>query len=402
MILCREISAETILKPLWSVGGSDLPGRYRGAMIRAFDISPDGATLAAIFFTSEGQRPDGTRMAAVQIAEWEVKDQKLVKLQQVDGPAAVMNFSPNPQYTFNLQFTPDGQKLVAQIGRSIKVLDAVTLSVLYSIEPPEALPRPSEGVAIRRFAVSGDSKQLAVLSSPAASPCESTRARLFSLDTGEETAEWALPEGACPYSMSLSADGSQTLLSRFLIYPAATADVDLVDSRTGKLLRSFDVGFGTGDSPFAVAGAHFIGHDQFIAQIVVNMTAPAEVMKSTLAICDIDTGALRHQMAYSVYGVRGTIALAARASVVAVLGYGPVYPERPLRDDNTPGFERLLLFHTNEREPFYISDDRASTRTTTYYNVSPDAVPLRISSDGRIIAVTEHDSIKLYEIATVI
>jgi hypothetical protein len=388
------IYAQTALKPLLSLQDADL----RGSM-RAFDISPDGKTLVVEYATGEGQSPQGGRIGAIRVSTWDIGSSRIVRQQLIEGPIPAPQLAPNPQHVPNIRFTPDGKKLIAVTGPQIRVLDATDLSILYSILSLDSDP-DLEGVAIRAFAVSRDSKWLAVLSSRHVSPCEPTDVHLFQLETGKPAARWSLGE-TCPRSIALSADGSQMLLSSLLSRAPYDGNPNLLllDSHTGQALRYFDISAGvSGSSDVRAVDAQFMESNKFIVLVDVPMYTPANVPQSKLKIFDLGTGRLLHELSYPTYGVRGPWEVAAQASVAAVLGWGPKNPNEVMRD-GWQGFERLLLFRLTDKEPFYVSPDDEQT-SSAGNNVSP-AEFLHLSSDGKVLAVFKARKLTLYEIADV-
>jgi hypothetical protein len=362
---------------------------YKEVDLQAFDVSPDGRTLAVEFSAMEADKT-----WAIWVGNWDIASRKPLAQQRLEGPTVWSEILPTVQYQFNLRFMPDGQKLAAQTGRRIKVLDGVKLIPLYSISAPDTNPPPKQGIAIRRFETSGDGKLIAVLFSAAKSPCEPTSVGLFDTQTGKTVAEWTLPQ-ACPHSISLSPDGSKTLLAGLTLY--GSPEVLLANSRTGQILRSFDKEGVSASSNSHVGTAEFLGNDRFIDSFQVDMNTPDDLPNSTLNIRNLESGEVLQRLSYSVYGVRGAVALATRAPVVAVLGFGPVKPKDVLRDNDVRGFKRLLLFRLSDKEPFYVSPDISSKERIQTY---PDpASSVQISSDGKVLAVFERGAVKVYHVA---
>jgi hypothetical protein len=87
-----------------SVSPDSLPGKFPA--ILAFDISPDGSTLAIEFIAAEDEGQ------VLEIAEWSLASKLRTTLTVVEGPAKDLVSNRR----FDLPFSPDGRDLIALTG----------------------------------------------------------------------------------------------------------------------------------------------------------------------------------------------------------------------------------------------------------------------------------------------
>jgi hypothetical protein len=163
-----------------------------------------------------------------------------------------------------------------------------------------------------------------------------------------------------------------------------------MDSRTGRLLRAFRSGFGTFSSGYG-------GHAKFLDddRCVVASTTYSGSSHHALRLIDLRTGEVLKELGYSRHNAQAWFAVAAHAHTIAALifswkwGIGTDLDE-PFRR----GVDWLALFHPDQAEPFYVrpkvplfGEARSPKLRST----------LRISPDGRLVAVGEGRAIQVYD-----
>jgi hypothetical protein len=363
-----------------------------GAWLDAFDISPDGQTFAAEFEALQSRQE-----AAMWVGEWSIATRRLIAERPIEGPAPREQLLPSPpnpaQYSFDLRFTPDGQRLIALTGPVIRALDAKKLRVLYSVSPGEIHAAPSDHVVLRRFLVSGDSKLLVVFSSPATYPWRAIECRQFNLETGELVARWGLPWSDAA-SISLSPDSSELLMSRIESDRPRRSDIVLLDARTGKELRTVGGGF-------ASRGWSYGGQAEFLTDecIVVAATTSLRHSHVALKIVNTRTDKAVRELSYAKDDVDTWFVVATRKPVIAALIFSWKWGIGSDLDDPFRRWtNRLALFNAGQSEPFYV---RRKVRLLD--GGGPSAFTglrqtLRISSDGNVMALGEAKNINVYRV----
>jgi hypothetical protein len=343
-----------------SVGPENLPGQFPG--IFAFDVSPDGQTLAVEFIAANDQNDQ-----VMQVAEWDIPSKKLKITKVVEGPAKQL--MSNPQFQYDLRFTPDGLDLVALTGPRLVILNAQTLTPLRMIGlPPEPGPPPKFGWVLDSFGISGDGSKLAVISRGVGPTCgDYSTFRLFGLNSEDLLDTWRFR--GCTGSISLSEDGTYALLG-VRANQVEPWRGDLVNTATGKILRTFPGG-----------GGVFLDDLRLIKGVgYPDDPKPSDERLAALGIVNVDTERVEQKLRYGHYGVSGRFAVARISRSVAVMESW-LDPEDLARDaTNARGFVRLILFRASDTEPFYVSPDIHDRPMFGAVYMA------RLSSDGRVVA----------------
>jgi len=252
---------------LLSVGPENLAGRFPS--IFAFDVSPDGHTLA-VEFVAGGEQDN----QVLQIGEWDLLSKKLKTTDVVEGPTKQL--MSNPQFQYDLRFTPDGLNLVALTGSRVVILNAQTLTPLRVMGlPPEPGLPPQFGWVLNSFGISGDGSRLAVISRGVGPTCgDHSTFRLFDLKSGDLLNSWQFH--GCTGGVSLSENGTRALLG-LRVNQVEPWRGDLVDTITGKILHTFPDG-----------GGVFLDDMHFIKG--VGYPKPSWQKLNALAVAKIATG----------------------------------------------------------------------------------------------------------------
>ncbi len=339
------------------VSPDDLSGR--SPAILGFDVSPNGHALAVEFIAADKQNEQ-----LLQVGEWDLHSKKLMIMRSLEGPAR--GLMSNPQLQYDLRFTPDGLDLVVLTGSHVAVLDADTLTQLQVIGlPPEPGPPPQVGWVLDSFAISGDGSKLAVISRGIGPTCgDHSTFRLSDLKSGRSLGSWQFH--GCAAGVSLSENGTLALMGLRQNQIEEWRGI-LADAATGNILRTFSGG-----------GGVFLDNLHFLK--AVGYPKPAQQESNALAVVDINSGNIKHEMHYAQYGVSGKFAVAPSVGIVAVMESW-LNPNDLARDVTyARGFVRLILFHVSEHEPFYVSADIHDRPMfgSTYM--------ARLSSEGAIVA----------------
>ncbi|MBZ5707526.1 MAG: hypothetical protein LAN63_19455 [Acidobacteriia bacterium] len=271
---------------LTTIQGRDLPGDYAEVEIVDFAFSPDNAKITVGFEVREGEKDLGA-----WLAEWELGTRKLIAKMRVASHVSpgLRSIALNHD---TIRYTADGSEVICQIGRGLYVLDASTLTLRYSLSIPDLAGGSASEVEDRTFAISADARRLVLFFGQSLYPYKIGFIGLYEIRTGEELAHWSL--SAQIQSLSLSPDGKQLLAT--VLNPKDTTDILLLDSTTGRLIKSFESGFGTHQG--AQLNAVFIDADHFVVVPDASIDAKGGYLGNELKIFDFHTGKVTGELTY--------------------------------------------------------------------------------------------------------
>ena len=330
---------------VFSIRAADFPEKYPATFVKAFDLSPDGKVLAVEFEVWEGKG-----LTAIWVALWTTEDSSLISHKRLEGPGK--DILANVQYSYDIRFTRDGRKLLVLTGPRLLTVDVDTLDTLHSINSEAPQAWSPKGLVIRNFSISRDSRILAVLYDFHALYSPSSTIRLFDFQCGRVLTEWTI-EGTAR-SMSLSPDGERIVLSMNSVIagrkvPAEVQNVLLVDTRA-KTLRGFNTGY-------LAADAQFLPDGKQIVTISANVAEWRLYSEDTLKIWDAESAELLEELHYEKYGIRGTLAVAHEAPLLAVSTGWANPTDIKLDRDVTRGFDRLQLWDISTGKLLFVSSD---------------------------------------------
>ena len=366
-------------KLVWSLRSDDLREVWRDAAPAAFDLSPDGGTLAAGFTAREGARSWG-----VWVGEWNIATGRILRQWRVDGPGA-------HEAIYDLRFTPDGRGLVALTSDVALLLSATSLAVegRTSLDSKASPSGPSRQ---RSMAISADGRWAVVLSRAGGSlDCSSSEVVLIQFGTGELVARWR-PNPPCAKFISLSPDGRTVLLSRFAPAGPPSGDIVSVDAHTGEALRWFNSGFrGVNGGAWS---AVFTGREQFVAAPAMWNAHPGDSGKA-LKVFDEQPGGVVRELTYRQFGSLGIVATSWDAPIVAMINYWLTPLENMLGDDFHPkhGVD-LLLYRLAESQPFSV----LRHLRVGQLGGGPDSYRPRLSANGSRVAIFQQGNINVYSV----
>jgi len=328
----------------------------------AFDLSPDGKTLAVEFGTRE---PD--KRITDWVALWDVESQRLVATKEVehDEPKQTLSFSfsrdapktklPFPVPIFwqskNIRFSPDGRRLLVLTGPSLVALSFPELKVLYTVEDRVTEENVFTQMFIEGFAMAAN--RLAILEqiSHNSDQCCALKVILTDLDAGKVLGQWSRP-GDMSQSIALSPDGKLLALT---INPgwdgpkkiaAGKNNIFIVKPETGETVRAINSGYAAGN-------AQFIGGGSRLVTVATN-----NMMETwdAVQVWDVDSGKLEQKFGYAKYGLRGGVATSSDGKLLAMAAFWLIPTDVKLDRNNPRGGARLLLWALPDGKLVYESE----------------------------------------------
>ena len=349
---------------LISIQGEDLPGKYNGAEIGDFAVSPDNTKIAVEFEVGEGDKKLG-----VWLGEFEIATKKLIAKVHLTNPVSeTITFIAVHHET--MKYSPDGSQIIVQAGRDLYAFDSVTLNLRYSVSYPDLAEGSASEVYGRRFAISSDGSTLAVFFGQSINPQRLGLVRLFKAKTGEQLARWSV---SVPIqSLSLSPDGKQLLVTA--LNPKDTTDILLLDSVSGLVIKGFESGFGTHLLAGAAVNAMFVDADDFVATPGSFTDEKGRYLGHGLKIIDSRTGKVTRELTYEKFSP-SQVWVSARDSTLATLNLW-MSPWRRRSMEGSHSHAQLLFFRLNEGNPFCvlgpIPENKERPRQSGFIRFSPD------------------------------
>jgi hypothetical protein len=315
------------LQELISIGGQDLQGNHGASEIVSFDVSPDNQTVAVGFKIAEPQHK-----GSIWIGKWEIASKRLLVKAQLEG-------STDQDSAFvRLLFKPDGQLLIAQTNQGINFLDPSTLERVRSIPISSYL---------NWFEFSGDRHIFAEMTE---SETHQAVFHIFDVQSGAEIGSWPKPQESYRYPLpsSLSLHGDQLLMTS----PGLSSDILLVDSFTGKLIRSYSSGFRyeQGSPSYGIGSAVFIDSSRFVVGPSGDSGKTGRYSGKTLKVFDAHTGDLVHELAYRHLAPGNDLWVSTSDSMLALINAWRS-PSQNFTDADVGIPVQLLLFRLDTTQP---------------------------------------------------
>lgn len=339
------------------------------AKIIDFAISPDGSRVTVGFETSE---PDD--QLRIALAEWEIKTKRLIAKTGIDKPippiAAVAFVS---LFRDSMHYSPDGSKIIIQVGGDLYGFRSGSLAMVYSISPDvDKSADPFEQL----FSISADGGTFAVLMGQSGHTANRAgTVYLYDSEKGLEKAHWIAPVRAS--SLSLSRDGKELLLTDF----SQPRGILLLESYSGRLIGSFLSGFGR-SSPGGVAAALFTGDNRFVA-------GPGPSTGSAPKVFDLASGKILAELTYRKFAHVDGMWVSSKDSTLAILN---AWPLKRSFGEGGPKHAEILLFHAVDVHPFCVmgplpEKSEKSPRQSGF---------IRFSSDLSMVGLFMNDRVNLY------
>ncbi len=361
----------------------------------AFDISPDGKTLAVEFGTRE---PD--KRITDWVALWDIESQRLIATKEVehDEPKqlyyGLKSRPPVPGpilwQTKDIRFSPDGRELLVLTGPSLVGLSFPELKVLYSFE--DRVGPVTEQTLYRHMFVEGfamAANRLAILEqiSHNSPKCCSLKVKIADLHTGKLVADWTRP--GLSHSIALSPDASLLALTNnpapwgVGAIPPEANNILILNANSGDIVRAFNSGSAAGN-------AQFVGGDTaLITMPIYSDFEPGDAAK----LWNLKTGQLEQKLGYPKYGLRGGISLSANGELLAVAAFWLNPTDVRLDRDKPRGGSRLLLWTLPNGKLVYASErlgqeyDFGGLPMNLAWGSMTPPILVRMSASGDRIAV---------------
>jgi hypothetical protein len=356
---------------------SALADRGQATQLRAFDVAPDGNAVAVLYATWTASQP--STGAELWVALWDISSNMLAWKQRIgtdtsSGAERVRNAN-------DLIFTADESRLVALAVKRVWCLDAKKGGEPVSISPPDHV----SGVPAQVRALRGTTVAITYGQSEG----ESFDTQLIDVSSKDKMSGWT--SSAAP--QSFSADGK---LAIAVIPGYGAADLVVIDSTTGAKLRTVPVASvkrHPHDGVFAVA--KFLDGTYVVVSSNHRIDRSEKHAAYSLEFIDASNGQLIREITPEYFRPGGQIVVAPNRNRFAVES---VYArERDLLwDSPRPRDLRVNLF---------VFSRNGTTPEATIPNVYASlpggkGEPLRLSSDGSVLAVSESPSgsIKIFQI----
>ena len=367
-----------------SIGVKDLPGNFNGAEILDFAISPDNTKITVGFEVYEGDKK-----SRVWLCEWEIASKRLIAKAYLPNPISPSSSFVRLQHQ-TMQYTSTGSQIIVHAGHDLYALDSVSLYVIYSDSFANAARSTLDDDVDWWFAISGDGNTLVVLSGQSLFPNKLGSIRVYETRTGKRLSNWSVP--ALIRTLSLAPDGSRLLVT--LADAPNPTDILLLDSISGRIVKTFVSGFGYGPGQGAF-DALFADDDHFVVSPGGSVDANGNYTANSLKVLDSHTGEVTKEFTYEKLGPSGDIWVSSRDSTLATLNLWMSHFKRRFNfTESGPKHSQLLFFHQNASNPFCVlgplpekSDE--SPRQSGFIRFSPDL---------RLVGLYFNHRITLYQI----
>jgi outer membrane protein assembly factor BamB len=375
---CAYAAQETEPRILTEIIPSTLVDEGNTAQVRAFDIAPDGSTVAVLYASwkssSHGMGEE------LWVATWSVFSSKLLWKQKIGtdslaGAAYVRDVK-------DLVFTADQSRLLALGTGNVWSIDAKSGVVLESIRPPS----PALGAPAQLLALHGATVAITYQEDRSSGFYTS----LIDASSSRNIKGWhtsSIPQ-------SFSADGK---LAIAVIPGHGAADLEVIDAATGANLRTVAVASEKrhpDDGVFAVA--KFLDDTHVVVSSNHRIDRPRKHAAYSLEFIDASNGQLIREITPEYFRRDGDIVVAADRNRFAVES---VYArERDLLWDSPRPRDlrvNLLVFSRDGTVPEKVISNMYA------WLPGGKGKPLRLSSDGSVLGVSESPSgsIKVFQVA---
>jgi hypothetical protein len=350
------------------------------AQVRAFDIAPDGSAVA-VLYASWGSSPHPVG-AELWVAVWNISSDKLVWKHKLgadttSGAARIHDVK-------DLIFTADQKYLLALAVKSAWCLDAKNGGTSVSIAPPADFA----GTPIQISAMTG--------ATAAITYSQDERSSFYTqlIDASSQRKITGWTTSAIP--QSFSADGK---LAVTVVPTDGAVDLQVIDTSSGRTLRTLRVAVnsGKGHSRESISAvARFFDDDHVVVAPSHRIDHSGKPPAYGLELIDVSNGQLVREISPQYFRPTGELVVSSDRNRFAVVS---VYArERDvLVDSPRPKDLRVNLF---------VFSKGNSTPETAIPNVYTGLAggggePLRLSSDGSVLAVSESPSgsIKVFQIS---
>jgi hypothetical protein len=370
---CQPERAKSLpTKIIFSGGGDSLNGDKNTA-ITDFTISPDGSKVAVGFKSRDSQK-----QLILWLGEWDLVTGKLVAKIRLDKPIPTTSWVGFASFFHStMRYSPDGSKIIVRAANDIYGFKSSDLARVYWISPgTENSANP--GPLSQDFSISADGKFVAVLVGESELPSKLGTVYIYDANRGKEMAHWPAP--AQILNLCLSQDGSNVLLT-VAHYPS---DILILDSGSGRVVKSFISGFGHGAERGA-ENAFFLNEHHIIAG-PGPWTNP-NGSSSAAKVFDSATGGVTAELMFGKSGWPQDMWLSNTNSTIAVLKTTKA-KHLSFAENGGPTNAQIVFFHSNETYAFCalgpLREKRDKPHTSGFVRLSPDLKVIGLFIDNNI------------------
>jgi hypothetical protein len=379
---CVPASQETVPHVIKEIVPSALVDGGNTAQVRAFDVAPDGSAVAVLYASwGSSPHPIGPELS---IAMWDISSNKFAWKQRIatdtlSGAAQVHDVK-------EVIFTADQNHLLALGMNTVWSIDARSGAVLSSISPSDN----ESGAPVQMKALGG----AAVAITYSQNETGSFYTRLIDAASGKQITGWltsVIPQ-------SFSQDGKLAITINPGQYDAGrVADLEVIDTTTGAKLRAIPVGVGfekrhSHDSMSAMA--RFLSSTQVVVAPDHMIDHPGKHAEYGLELIDVSDGRLVREIFPQYFRPTGELVVSENGN--KFVAYSVYASPRDFRlDSPRPKKLKVNLFI------FSRDGTQEATIPNLYIGLAGGrGEPLRLSSDGSVLAVSERQSgaIKVFQL----
>jgi WD40 repeat protein len=367
---------QTTPKLLFSISGDrDFPNAS-GVIPEAFDFSPDGKRIAVEFEVGEGSH------VAIWIGEWEIATKQLIRKKKLE--LLTGEHPRHPQFMRELQYSPDGSKIITITGPHLFALDASTLEPEYSLSPTR------QNNFLHLFSVSADGSTLALAETGI--PLSGQRALIHVADAsnGKIEATWELPAEAG--TLSLSPDGAQ-IATNLGDNSFAKSDIFIFNSKTGELVSSFSSGFNSAPE-FGAGWILFVDSSTLLVTPGPDTDRHWQPAGRVLKLLDVAKRSEVTEFSLGKSNPTGILSQSADGKLFATVTITLKHPRFLMPTDDVPGQLHLLVFDRNDPHP--VAEMKISSGQSEF---TQDPFKPRVSNTGQkpLIGLFQKMRVEIYQ-----
>lgn len=330
--------SESIAKVTGVITASAVAGSENSPRITAFDVSPDGGSLALLYDTW----PSRSKFA-LSVAVWDIESNTLSARNRLGDHALLI--PPAPILHEAVLFVDEQKYIVAMGLGKVWIVEAKTCSVIRQLET--SFPNPSPPVEL----LHAGSSKIAVIYKQGRNQF---RVSLFEIPSGKLLASWA----SSAFPQSFSPNGKLVVGPIGDYNAGAVTNLQLIDSQTGNTIRMLRTGFAF-NNPWPEE------HGSVVARFLDNqniVVCPDNMVDhngrhsgNSLEIINVSEGRIVRVIAPKEFGPSGELAVSPDGSHFAV--YSLYVSARVQRADGllpNPYKPELLVFDSKGSEPDYV------------------------------------------------
>jgi len=355
--------------------------------IQAYDLSPDGNTLAMYVVSGDQVHAPSWLVIA------DVKTSKILRHVEFGlSPSYIVGYAPQ------VAFTPDGKLLVVQDEQTVRVLESENLRNVRKIDPPagsrfKVPARIQAASSSNTFAITfGDGKPLQNYKDG-----QSVHTEMIDAANGTHTGSWDSDH----IPLSLSPDAKLVVVPDRLT-KSVVIGVEILDTKSGKKITTLN--------GWEVLGTHvslgifgtrllgkFVNDDELLLTSDANADKSGRDLGAILRDVRISDGKVLQEIAPVKYGPTGEMAVSAdQKDWIALSRYSnPADLKHPWAIPHYPPPE--LMVFSGLPEFRLVARVQVSTLLgLRMYHLFENS-GLRISADGSVIAIAENNGVTVMQ-----